>query len=186
MRAALGCFSRDGVAGTPLGRLLAESGVSAGSFYHHFAGKEQVAAALYVEALRLFQEGFVRELRRHADPREAIVACVAFHIGWCVEYPDHARFLFTERPPGRDEEGGRELAARNRTFFSDVLAWWRPHEHHGVLRHIDVTTGCVLWLGPSQELCRMWLTGQVPQPTPDQIALLGEAAWQCLRRPDAS
>ncbi|SEG73544.1 DNA-binding transcriptional regulator, AcrR family [Thermomonospora echinospora] len=186
MRAALGCFSRDGVAGTPLGRLLSESGVSAGSFYHHFAGKEQVAAALYVETLRLFQEGFLRELRRHADPREAIAACVAFHIGWCAENPDRARFLFTERPPGRDEEGGRDLAAQNRTFFADVLAWWRPHEYHGVLRHIDVTTGCVLWLGPSQELCRMWLTGQVPQPAPDQIALLGEAAWQCLRRPDAS
>ncbi|ACY95933.1 MULTISPECIES: TetR/AcrR family transcriptional regulator [Thermomonospora] len=185
LRAALGCFSRDGVAGTPLGRLLSESGVSAGSFYHHFTGKEEVAAVLYAETLRGYQEGFLRELRRHADPQAAVAACVAFHIDWCRRHPDHARFLFTERPPGRQEPGGRELADYNRAFYTDVLAWWRQHEHHGALRPLDIVTAYVLWLGPAQELCRQWLTGRAPEPSPDQIALLGEAAWQALRQPDS-
>lgn len=186
LRAALECFSRDGVAATPLGRLLAESKVSAGSFYHHFSGKEQVAAVLYTETLASYQDGFLRELRRHPDPADAVRAGVAFHVGWCGANRERARFLFTERAPGPEQDGGAELAARNRAFFGEVMDWWRIHRHHGALRDLDITMAHVLWLGPAQELCRLWLSGQVPEPSPDQIALLGEAAWLGVRATEGS
>lgn len=184
LRAALGCFSHDGVAATTLSTLRGRSGVSVGSFYHHFASKEQVAAALYIESLAMYQRDFVSELRRHADPRRGVSAIVMFHVGWCVRHRDRARFMFTERPPRRGEQGGTELAVQNKAFYEEVLTWWRPHVHHGALRPVDVTTCYVLWLGPAQELCRLWLSGRAPEPSPAQVALLGEAAWQCLRQPN--
>ncbi|REE96897.1 TetR/AcrR family transcriptional regulator [Thermomonospora umbrina] len=184
LEAALRCFGRDGVAATPLGRLLAESKVSAGSFYHHFSGKEEVAATLYTETLGRYQQGFLRELRLHGEPRAAVVASVAFHIAWCGANRDRARFLFTERPPGAGRHGGEEFVAQNRAFFEEVRSWWRLHEHHGALLPLDFTTAHVLWLGPAQELCRLWLTERVPEPSEEQIATLGEAAWRCLRTPN--
>ncbi|MDL4774466.1 MULTISPECIES: TetR/AcrR family transcriptional regulator [Thermomonosporaceae] len=175
LRAALELFGRDGVAGTTLSRLRAASGVSVGSFYHHFAGKEQVAGALFLDCISLYQDAFVVELRRHESAREGVTAMVAFHVRWCVQNPDRARFLFTERQPL-----GAELKTRNRAFFGEVLGWWRVHVHHGALPELDRVTSLVLWLGPAHELCRLWLNGEIPLPGDEQIGTLSEAAWRSL------
>lgn len=175
LRAALELFGRDGVAATTLSSLRRASGVSVGSFYHHFAGKEQVAEALFVECIGLYQDAFLDELRRHDDPRAGVAGVVAFHVRWCVDHPERARFLFTERPPP-----GPELGERNKAFFGEVLSWWRAHVHHGALPGLDLVTVFVLWLGPAQELCRLWLNGEIPIPGEEQIARLGRAAWRAL------
>ncbi|MFC6882080.1 MULTISPECIES: TetR/AcrR family transcriptional regulator [Actinomadura] len=175
LRAALELFGRDGAAGTTLSRVRQASGVSVGSFYHHFAGKEQVAEALFVECIGLYQEAFLEELRRHPDARGGVAGAVAFHVGWCMDNVARARFLFTERPP----EGG-ELKERNKAFFGEVRNWWRAHAHYGALPELDLVTAFVLWLGPAQELSRLWLNGAVPEPGDELIERLGEAAWRSL------
>ncbi|NKZ06307.1 TetR/AcrR family transcriptional regulator [Actinomadura latina] len=175
LRAALGLFGRDGVAGTTLSALRTASGVSVGSFYHHFAGKEQVAEALFVECVSMYQDAFLAELRAHDSARGAVAGVVAFHVRWCREHADRARFMFTERPAASEA-----LAERNRAFFREVRSWWRVHERHGALIGVDGTTAFVLWLGPAQELCRMWLNGQIPEPDAKQVEWLSEAAWRSL------
>src|SRR5512139_276442 len=175
LKAALECFSRDGVAATSLSRLREAAGVSPGSFYHHFPGKEDVTAALFTQIIDGYHQEFLAELRRDPDPARTVRGVVAFHLAWCRAHPAEARFLFTERPP---DDG--DLRESNQAFFAEVIAWWRTHSHHGALLPVDLTTAYVLWLGPAQELARMWLSGQVREPSPDQIAALGEAAWRCL------
>jgi AcrR family transcriptional regulator len=175
LRAALELFGRDGVAGTTLSALRTASGVSVGSFYHHFAGKEQVAEALFVECVALYQDALLAELKGHDSARGAVTGVVAFHVRWCKEHPDRARFMFTERPAASEA-----LDARNRTFFREVRNWWRVHVRHGALSDLDGTTAFVLWLGPAQELCRMWLNGQIPEPGDKQVASLSEAAWRSV------
>jgi hypothetical protein len=41
----------------------------------------------------------------------------------------------------------------------------------------------VLWLGPANEMCRLWFAG-AHQPTEEEIKELGVAAWHCLREPN--
>jgi len=178
LRAALELFGRDGVAGTTLSGLRAASGVSVGSFYHHFSGKEQVAEALFVESIGMYQDAFLAELKGHGAAREAVTAVVAFHVRWCGDHPGRARFMFTERPAG--SEG---LAERNGAFFREVRSWWRVQARHGALLDVDAVTAFVLWLGPAQELCRLWLNGQSPEPDGEQVALLSEAAWRSVGGP---
>jgi AcrR family transcriptional regulator len=181
LRAALECFARQGVSATTLTNLRNAAGVSVGTFYHHFQNKEQVVSALFVNALREYQADFLAELRRHPDPRQALPAIVAFHVDWCARRPDQALFMLTERPPRAGEPGAAALADQNRTFFSEVTGWWNVQVHHGALRPADPVIISVLWIGPAQELCRHWLSGRIPKPTDDQIALLGEAAWLSLK-----
>jgi AcrR family transcriptional regulator len=181
LRAALERFAREGVSATTLTNLRTAAGVSVGTFYHHFQNKEQVVSALFLDGLREYQADFLAELRRHPDPRQAVPGIVAFHMDWCGSRPDQALFMLTERPPLADEPGTRALADQNRAFFSEITAWWNVQVHHGALRPADPVMISVLWIGPAQELCRHWLSGRVPEPTPDQIALLGEAAWLSLR-----
>ena len=64
--AALECFTRKGVAATTVEDLRRGSGASIGSIYHHFASKEHVAAALYLDALADYQRGMLVALQSGA------------------------------------------------------------------------------------------------------------------------
>ncbi|GAA0435053.1 hypothetical protein Acor_32330 [Acrocarpospora corrugata] len=177
---ALRRFSQDGVSASTLASLREESGVSVGSFYHHFASKEHVFGVLYSETLAMYQEAFIAELTRHDDARAGIEGIVALHMAWCGEHPERARLLISERPPRREEPGGAEVAESRRTFFRQVSDWWRPHMKAGLLKPVHPTMCYVLWLGPAQEMCRLWFAG-AHQPTDEEIKELGEAAWAGLR-----
>ncbi|WP_043615080.1 TetR/AcrR family transcriptional regulator [Nonomuraea candida] len=178
---ALRRFSQDGVSATTLASLREESGVSVGSFYHHFASKEHVFGVLYGEILDAYQHAFLAELGRHEQARDGIEAIVAFHMRWAGEHPERARLLISERPPRKHEPGGAEVAEARRAFFRKVTDWWKPHMKNGVLQPVHATMCYVLWLGPAQEMCRLWFAG-AHTPTEDEIKGLGEAAWQSLRR----
>ncbi|GII28798.1 TetR/AcrR family transcriptional regulator [Planotetraspora mira] len=177
---ALRRFSQDGVSATTLASLREESGVSVGSFYHHFASKEHVFGVLYAEILQAYQEAFIGELTRHDDARSGIEAIVALHMAWCGDHPERARLLISERPPKREEPGGPEVNDARRAFFRQVADWWRPHMKEGLLQPVHPTMCYVLWLGPAQEMCRLWFAG-AHQPTEEEIRGLGEAAWNSLR-----
>lgn len=184
LEGALRRFSQDGVSATTLASLRQESGVSVGSFYHHFTSKEHVFGVLYNETLRMYQDAFLGELIRHTDARAGIEAAVALHMAWCGRHPERARLLISERPPRRNEPGGPEVAEARRNFFRQVADWWRPHVKGEVLRPVSPTMCYVLWLGPAQEMCRLWFAG-AHQPTEEEIRSLGEAAWNSLRMPGA-
>jgi AcrR family transcriptional regulator len=177
---ALRRFSQDGVSTTTLASLREESGVSVGSFYHHFASKEHVFGVLYGEILDMYYAAFLTELTRHQDARTGIEGVVARHMSWCGEYPERARLLISERPPRRDEPGGPEIAEARRAFLRQVAEWWRPHMADKILRPTAASLTYVLWLGPANEMCRLWFAG-AHQPTEEEIKALGEAAWNSLR-----
>jgi len=177
---ALRRFSQDGVSATTLASLREESGVSVGSFYHHFASKEHVFGVLYTEILESYQERFVAELVSHQEARDGIEAVVAFHMRWAGEHPERARLLISERPPRKQEPGGAEVAQARHGFFRQVSDWWKPHMKNGVLQPVHATMCYVLWLGPAQEMCRLWFAG-AHAPTEEEIKGLGAAAWQSLR-----
>ena len=166
---------------TTLASLREESGVSVGSFYHHFASKEHVYGVIYAEVLAAYQEAFIAELARHEGAREGIEAVVAFHMRWSGENPERARLLISERPPRRSEPGGPEVAECRRAFLRQVADWWRPHMDAGLLRPIGSVLCYALWLGPAQEMCRLWFAG-AHLPTEEEIKLLAEGAWHGLRQ----
>ncbi|TQM72638.1 TetR/AcrR family transcriptional regulator [Thermopolyspora flexuosa] len=183
LEGALRRFSRDGVSATTLASLRQESGVSVGSFYHHFASKEHVFGVLYHDICRMYYDAFLKELLRHEDARSGIEAIVAMHMKWCLDNPERARVFISERPPRRHEPGGPEVAETRRTFLRQVADWWRPHMNARLLREVPPTLCYVLWLGPANEMCRLWFAG-AHQPTEEEIKELGVAAWHCLREPN--
>ena len=62
--AALQAFTESGTTAATVDDVRRLSGASVGSIYHHFGDKEGLAAALYVEGLRSYQEGFLAVLER--------------------------------------------------------------------------------------------------------------------------
>ena len=151
--------------------------MSVGAIYHHFADKDALAQAVWLDALERYQQGFVEALRAQPDAGGGITGVVRFHLAWVARNRDLARILLGARPPG--------ARALNEPFFGEVRAWWRAHAHYGALADLELDLAHALWLGPSHEYCRQWLAGRsrrIPTTVADTLA---QAAWASVKGPNA-
>jgi AcrR family transcriptional regulator len=175
LKAALTAFSERGPSAT-MEDVRRLSGASVGSIYHWFDGKDGIEAALYVEALRDYQEGYLAALERESDPEAGIRAVVRHHLRWVERNPDLARFLLTSR-----ETGGEELRELNAEVLRATGRWLRPHVEAGAIERIPLDLYYAVLIGPSQEFARHWLKGRMKSSIRKAERVLGEAAWQALR-----
>jgi AcrR family transcriptional regulator len=114
-------FAGAGVSATTLEEIRGDAHVSVGAVYHHFADKEGLAAAVWLDALGRYQRGFLDVLRAHPDARPGIAGAVRHHLAWVARHRDLAQILLGARPAGAVE--------LNEPFFAEVRAWWRAHAH---------------------------------------------------------
>jgi AcrR family transcriptional regulator len=178
--AALRCFTRAGYARTGIEDVVRESGASVGSIYHHFGGKEQLAAALYVEGLRGYQAAFVATVEGdHAGAEESVKAVVANHLRWVEANRELAGYLLSSREAEVVEASAAELAGMNREVFAATKRWvarWR-----GDLRPMPLGLLHSVLIGPSQEFARHWVAGRVKESIDDAVPVLADAAWKAVR-----
>ena len=181
--AALAAFSERGYGSTTMTDVRRAAGASTGSLYHHFPTREHLAAAVWLDALGQFQDGFAKALRRSRDAEAGVRAGVRFHLRWVREHPDLARLLLSDQDPAVRRAAAAELEERNARFFAAVRDWHAGHVEQGALRDLPFELIYALWLGPAQELARLWLAGATPRP-PDRAAKhLADGAWAALTRP---
>jgi AcrR family transcriptional regulator len=176
--AALRCFTENGYDATTIDQVRVAAGVSVGAVYHHFADKGELAAAVYVEGLRAYHDGFVAALERGADARAGLRGAVTHHVDWCTDHPALARFLFAERRVVAAGAAAEDLAEENRRFMAAVARWYRPHVQYGVLRDLPFDIGAALLFGPAQDWVRLWLAGRTSTPPTKAKRLLADAAWR--------
>lgn len=173
LEAALDSFADTG--GTAIEEVRKRSGASVGSIYHHFGGKDGIAAALYVQILRGYQEGVARALQGADGGREGVEALVRYHLRWVERNPERARFLLQNA--AARTEAGEELRALNRSFSAGVTEWI---ECQPAIRPLSLEVFYAVVIGPAQELSRLWLAGRVESLRRLEDELAG-AAWRAVR-----
>jgi AcrR family transcriptional regulator len=181
LSAALRLFVRNGFAGTSIEDIRRASGASVGSIYHHFGGKEEVAAELYVRALTGYQAGVLERLNANPRARLGIEWMVEHHLEWVEKHPDEARFLLAMRSAEVLLASKKRVRALNRAFFREVFGWLERQADTGQIRSVPRHLYFPLVIGPSQELAREWLEGRVEGSLQDSAPLLAEAAWNSIR-----
>ena len=151
------------------------SGASIGSIYHHFGGKDGIAAALYVEILRDYQAGVVRTLRRAPGAEGGVRSLVRHHLRWVERNPERARFLL--QGGAARAAAGDELKALNRSLATLVGEWV---ERQPAIRPLQREVFYATVIGPAQELSRHWLAGRIQslRRLEDELA---ETAWRAVR-----
>jgi AcrR family transcriptional regulator len=179
--AALACFIEKGLVATTIEEIRLAAGASIGSLYHHFDSKDDLAAALYVEGLRDYQEGAVAELRAHPGAEEGVKAAVVHHLRWVMCHNDLAYFIFSMGGLNSPGPRAHELRELNRSFFSEYRRWLSRHIGSGEIRKIPTDLYYALWIGPAHELARHLLSGRVKTAWQEAADLLAEAAWTALR-----
>jgi AcrR family transcriptional regulator len=176
--AALRCFAEKGFGATTMADIRRASGASIGSIYHHFAGKEQLAAALYVEGLRRYQDGYRKVIRAHADDAEGgVKAMVRHHLRWVAGNRDLATFMLTPREPELVLATQAEVRELNRGLFGEIADWLSRHSE----RELPLELYYTIIIGPSQEFCRHWLAGRTRTPINKAADVLAEAAWDAMK-----
>src|SRR5688572_4327023 len=82
LAAALEVFTEKGYSATTIADVRERSAASVGSIYHHFGDKEGIAAALYVECLRDYQEAFLEAFADERSAERGVKAMVRQHLSW--------------------------------------------------------------------------------------------------------
>lgn len=181
LNAALECFTSLGFDATTLEEIRSRSGASIGSIYHHFSSKEDLAATLYVEGLRDYQEGLLAELRWHKQCAAGIRATVRYHLRWITKHPDWARYLLEMRRAESVAAVEEKIHIMNREFFAEIRRWLEPHRKRGVMKRLPEDLYLAVVAGPTQEFARRWLAGRAKTDIAQAAKVLADAAWNALR-----
>jgi AcrR family transcriptional regulator len=178
--AALSAFDSYGYGGTTMSEIRRASGVSNGSLYHHFPGKEHVAATLFADGVSDYQDGFLAMLDEVADPEAGIRGGVLFHLRWAARNRELARFLLYAIEADVAAASERE-APDGRRFLRGVHAWLRAAVRAGAIVELPRELYYPIWIGPAQELTRQLLGGRVRLSARSAEQQLADEAWRSLR-----
>jgi AcrR family transcriptional regulator len=180
-QAGLACFAEFGFANTTMEDIRVRSGASNGSIYHHYASKEGLAAAIYVEALLDYQKTILTALEHNPDAEAGVYAIVNAHLDWVNENPRWARYLMEMRHAEFMAPAEGAIAEGNKEFVTGFINWLRPEVKRGAIRRIAADLFLSLILGPCQEYVRNWLGGNIYTDLPTAKKELAEAAWLVVR-----
>lgn len=180
IEAALKCFNELGFNATTMEQICRVSRASIGSIYHHFKGKEELAVAVYLEGLRGFQAGMVRELKQHPGAKEGMAAMIRYNLECFEKHPDWARYLLHMRDTGPIASANEEIAAQNRLFVHEISSWLAMNIEAGALRQMPVDLFLSLTLGPCSEFGRRWLAGNTAIDLDTAARDLAESVWRSV------
>ncbi len=186
--AALACFTELGFAATTMADVCGRARASVGSVYHHFKSKEQLAGALFLEGLRDYQQGLLRELGRIDGGRPGagrrLVRTMADHyLRWVEAHAHWARYLIEFGHAPFVGEVGADLADLNREFYARLEEALAPAVERGELRRLPRDLAFALIVGPSREFARRWLRDRTETPIAAARRVLPDAACRSMLSP---
>jgi AcrR family transcriptional regulator len=181
LEAALDVFTQRGYYGATIEEIRAASRASIGSIYHHFGGKQELAAALYLDGLRDYQQAFLEVLEQGGDAEATVKAIVENHLRWVAEHPRMASYLMSSREVEVARATEPELRAMNRAVIDATREWVERGVIAGTLRALSTALYYAVLIGPAQEFARQWLRRRERKALMDAQDALGEAAWRAVR-----
>jgi AcrR family transcriptional regulator len=183
VEAALALFDERGISATGIADIQTRANVSVGSIYHHFGDKEGVAGDVFLSVLAEYQREFCSAVPADAEAERGIRAGVRAHLRWTSANQPNARYLATFHKRSLDPERAERLRELNERLYDHVESWWALRAASGALVAAKLPLSYALWLGPAQELCRLWLA--TPAPAPGRLerfsAPLCDGAWKAVR-----
>jgi AcrR family transcriptional regulator len=174
VKVALTSFINLGFSETTMRVIHQRSKASMGSIYHHFKGKEELAATIYLEGLARYHEDFLDNLERQPTAREGVKAVVRYHMRWVEKNPDWARAA-----------GEANIKTQYRQFLKRVGVWMRPFVDDGTVSDLPLDLYAALVMGPCHDFAREWLMGTTKTSLKNAIDQIAERVWRAVKGPAA-
>jgi len=181
MNAALQCFNEQGITETSIAHICNTSGTSVGSLYHHFQSKEGLAAALYLDGIRNYQQGLMMKLKVSLNLAQGISAMIKHHIFWVMKNREWAVYLSRNRHASFMVDKDDEMLAMNKEFYNTIAQWMRPEVNIGATSEMSPDIFISVILGPCQEYTRLYLDNKAVTKPKEAVRLLTEAALRSCK-----
>src|SRR5437899_3143881 len=139
LRAAVGEFAREGVAGARTDAIAKSAGVNKALLYYYFKDKEAIYQAVLDQVFRGVRTAIHNALAQNLPPRERLMAYVGAHFDYIASNPlypriVHAEFLRASRDSSRLQRIAKEYF---RPVFSEVAALLIEGMESGDFRPVD-------------------------------------------------
>ncbi len=188
LEAALACFASKGFTETTMEDIRKLSGASTGSIYHHFANKEMLARALYLEGRSSLNAALFTSIATN-DLRAGIKALVWAYLDWFELHADLGQYVM--QAGNTEYLGAYVKVLRQKTmttlpmenFPEQFLHWLTPYINDGSVVSLPKSLYGPLILGPSREFVRRWLRTRAPAEMQEARQPLADAAWLVLAPP---
>jgi len=180
--AALAVHARSGPAGFTVHAVIAESGISLGSLYHHFKSFDGLAAALYARCMGELLDALVRDVERTTSARAGIVALTRAYLEFTGDRPEVARFVHASSYATFLPAHAAAITEAKAPRLARLFAWARPHVAAGKLVALPEPLFEMMLIGPVAETARRWLAGAPGIDLALAAELLPERVWQSVRR----
>lgn len=181
IQAALECFTELGFNDTSMADICTRADASIGSVYHHFKSKEQLASAVYLEGIEVYQSGILKIFEKEENAFKGISSVIEYHLRWIDKNTDWAQFLFQKKIHSSViSETEEKLLNLNKIFVNKTLDWFKLHITAGTIRPLSWDLLIALLLGPCQEYTKLYLTKKTSTKIDDAVRELSLAAWRSL------
>ncbi len=109
--AARRLFAERGYAGVGTEEIVREAGVTRGALYHHFAGKQDLLAAVYEQIETEVVEDVASRVGPRSGPLDALIAGAELFLDRCLD-PEVQQIALLDAPAVLGWERWREIGAR--------------------------------------------------------------------------
>jgi AcrR family transcriptional regulator len=181
IKGALSCFNEFGVTETGMSDICTRSKTSIGSIYHHFKSKEQLAASVFLEGIKNYQDGFLDVLEKQETAKKGISEVVSYHLNWIVGHPEWSRYLFKESHATFLGETKETFVQLNDEFFERCRSWFKQHIQSGELKKLPPDIFISILMGPCQTFSRQYLFRQTCSDVEVAAKEIAQAIWQALK-----
>ncbi|MFP4560740.1 MAG: TetR/AcrR family transcriptional regulator [Thiohalorhabdus sp.] len=177
LEAARHLFTERGYFNTSLQDIRRESGLSIGSIYHHFSGKEELARELFYETLSFVESDIRRVYERYSGARERCYHVIESLFETTESLPEvmeyvlyfkHREVLPTEKPI---------CASRPFEIIKSIIAEGMAA---GEIRPMDEVMASAALLGGPIRLVQLRLEGVIVDPLTQHLPEAWECAWRSV------
>ncbi len=180
--AALAVHDEAGPDGFTVQAVVAASGVSLGSLYHHFGSFDGLAAALYARCMAELLDGIVVSLERARTARGGVRAVVTSYLRFVEAQPRQARFIHASAYASYLPAHADVIAEVKAPRMARMARWVAPHVHSGTIVDIPDPLIEMLLIGPVAELSRRWLAGATDLDLGRAARVLPDRIWASLEK----
>jgi AcrR family transcriptional regulator len=178
---ALALFEKHRASGYTVHAVVAASGISLGSLYHHFGSMDGLSAALYSRSMASLLD-FIGDAAESAQSPRAIVAAITkAYLEFTAR--ERATALFIHAAPVERflPEHIAAIAADKAPRLERIVAALRPHVRSGAVVALPEPILEMLIIGPVAEIARRWLAGAPGIELDEAARLVPERIWRSVR-----
>lgn len=178
MAAAQRLFVRKGYFNTSIPDLVAESGVSIGSIYHHFSSKQSLAGLLYEETMNSFAAALEARIGEGEELEPKLRAVVTVILEMADRNPVQMEYMIFVKHEEIQPDSIPICMSKPFRLIEDLL---RSGVEQGAVKALPVEMLAAAVVGIPLKLFEMKLRGVITYPLGERSAEVFALCWDAVR-----